>query len=637
MPSIKPVGGKTQLEIERFDGGLNTKDAPSRIGVFESPDCLNVVFDKQGSVQTRQGCAYFNTSTVETASNAIDGIASYNGTMIVWAGGTMFRSSGTTFVAISGSTAQFTSGVKVVYETYQNELYCSDGTNGPFRYTGADSLYRMGIAVPSAPTGVSNVAGAAPETGTYYYKVSYVNTGVVEGQAGSASVAVTLGTSAAVYVTGIPTPAASLGVGDRYIYRASTSAGTYRRVGTVTGIVASIFTDTMGATTWALSTSATIDATSPTPFTTIKLHKERLWFDDSANRTLLRYTEYTNPYVSLAENYIPLNEGDYKNIVAIAEQDDLVTVFKDNQAWVVDAATPSDDTTFQVAKLPGNLGIVGPRAFCEVPNGLLFVGKLNGKISGFYLLSGLSVMSTSDGAMRTQSISERIERDLLTAKSTLWDDIALQSYNNKVYVSIGLSADTYPAHIYWFDINRLGDKGQPGSWSLWDGRAARVQCFTVHNGLLYAGSAIADGYVLQLEKSATYNDCGAGINSYFWTKQFGGEAAIESWIKDWRKVNMWYGLPGDWNMRLARRFDGDPSDGQSTNVPLDPGGTLWGALTWGVSTWGGGTTETENQFGVPMPNLGRRIQLRFDNSSATTDTYFQVHSVKFLMNMRRQR
>lgn len=639
MPSIKKVAEKVQLEIERLDGGLNTKDSPSKIGVFQSPDCLNVDFDEAGSVKTRNGSKIFNTSVVETGSNVIHGHGSFNQSMFVVAGGTMYRASGTTFVTINSSQGMFSTGVKVAWANYQSMCILSEGTNGPWRWEGDQSFYRLGIQVASACSASGTSAGNVA-AGTYFYRVSFINSHVVEGQAGTSN-SETNAASAIIGLTQVPVGAASQGVAQRFIYRASLTAGPYRYIGTIANNTTTTFADNTGPTTWAVGALAKEDGTAPTPFTTVKLHQERLWFDDSSDRTSLRYTEYQNPFISESGSSEPLDGGDTSPITAIGVQNNLVSVLKRNSIWLVDVAdAPDDDSFFNFIKSPANLGIVAPRAFVEIPNGILFVGRGSsqaqvGNITGFHVLSGLDIQETVTDLLRTKSVSENIEPTVLAMPSAGWDRTEIVSFNNKIYIACSISGDTSNnAHLFWLDLNRLGDKqGQPGTWSLWSGINANT--LTVHNGLLYAGSSTANGTVYQLENTGVYSDSGVAINSYWWSKEYGGEAEIDSWIKDFRWINIWYELLGAWNMNVKYRGDGDMGSGDTIVVNLTPGGSLWGTMIWGVDDWGGGRSDTETQHSLGLKN-GRRIQIRFDNQNAVGQA-FKVHALKVLSNLRRQR
>ena len=156
-------------------------------------------------------------------------------------------------------------------------------------------------------------------------RFSYVNTQVVEGQIGSASVSVVLTNSSAVQVSGIPLGATSQGVNQRFLYRATAASGPFRKVATLADNTTTSVVDTLA--NGAEGIQPVLDGTAPTPFTTIESTRDRLFFDDASNRSLLRWTEYTNPYVSVAEDFEPVNNGDGESILAITFQDNLVLCF----------------------------------------------------------------------------------------------------------------------------------------------------------------------------------------------------------------------------------------------------------------------------------------------------------------------
>lgn len=630
MPSIRNVGGKVRYSLERLDGGQNTKDSPSKIGAFETPECLNVVFDDAGSVATRDGTATFNTQAI--GSFTVDGGVSYKNTMVVWANGGMYRASGTTFVPVTAASGKFTAGQKVASKIYQNILFCSDGSNGPWKYTGGENFYKMGIDVPSAPTGTSNGAGSL-STGTYYYAVSYVNSQAVEGEVGSASVAVVLTNSSTVRLTDIPVGSALVGADKRRIYRAENQSGPFRRIGEIADNTTTTFDDTVA--NGAEGVESIEDATAPTPFKTIELHKERLFFDDSSNRSFLRYTDFTNPFVSQVENFEPIDQGDGEDILAVCSQDDFVTAWKENSNSSIETPDPSDDLTWIKRKSPSNLGIVGPLAFAKMQNGVIFVGRQNGRLTGLHVLSGLQVVETFDGRLRSQNISEKVEYDLLNLiEDTGWDDIALTVYKNRLYMAYPFEGSSNNSRILWLDLNRFVPPNQPGSWAPWDGLT--IGQFFTHRGVLYGTSAAANGKVFQFDAGA-YSDSGSAINSYFWTKEIGGqeEGELDSYVKDLREIYVWHARLGDYNMSVRFRVDGDSGTGLAYNINLNPAGSVWGTMIWGVDPWGGQRTDFEVR--IPIGRVtGKRFQIRFDNQN-TANQGFKVHRLEVGMNLRRRR
>lgn len=628
MPNVKTTGRQAEYTLEKLDGGLNTRFSPSDIGPYDSPDCLNVVFDAQGSVSTRDGSALFNTAAI--GSFVIDGMTAFNNTMIAWAGGSMWRSSGTTFVTVASAQSVFVQGNKIAQTQYQNLLFMSDGVV-KYKYDGT-GFFQMGIAIPGAAASSGTSAGNIA-AGTYYYKIAYVNSQAVEGELGTVSSATTLAASAIIGVTAIPVGATSAGVNQRYVYRSNSgTAGVFKRVGTVPDNTTTTFADTTAV--GAEGTTGVTDGTAPTAFTTIALHKERLFFDDSSDRSLLRYTEYTNPFISEALNFRRLNTKSGRVITAIGIQQDIVCAFMDDdETWVMDLVDASDDTTWEgPLKSPVNYGIAGPRAFVNIPDGILFVGKRDGKLTGIHIISGTKLVQTADRLLHSEQVAKNIETTIKGLPSGGWSSIAMDSFNNQIFMAARYGTDTENAHIFWFDINRASDDGDPGSWSLWDGISA--SCFAVFNGNFYFGRSTATGFILKLFAGA-YNDNGTAINSYWWSRLEGFGNDGESYVKDFRRAQVWYARLGAWFMRFKWRIDGDAGVGNSYNIDLTPLGMVWGTGVWGTSTWGGGAVETDKMVSLAN-SLGRRIQIGFDNQNTLTQG-FKVHRLKIKANLRGER
>lgn len=634
MTEFRQVRKKPEIVQDRFDGGLNTRDGPSKISDTESPDCLNVDFGDRGSVRTRQGTTYYNTTVV--ATHAGNGLTVYQDKMVAWWGTGMYYMSGTSQVLVTTSSGQFTSGLTVAYEQYQDILFCSDGTLGPWRYEGGQSFYKMGLDRPSAPVAASNAAGAnLVPTGTHYYAVSFINTHAVEGEVGSASAGVTLATSASVAVTGIAVGSALQGVAQRGIYRANSNIGPWLLVTTIANNVTTSFTDIASAG----GAESVEDGSSPKPFAAIRLHKERLWMDDNDDPSLCRYTDYTVPFISAAENFLLMGEGgDRTDIKAIGVQNDLVTCFKDGEAtYVVDAVDPSDDTTFQVIKSPANVGIAGPKAFIEDDNGILFVAKRRGQLVGFGYISGMNVLDSETPFLTNKVISRKIESRILTFPASLWSKIHMYTYKNRIYIGVpATSNSTRIDGMYLFDVNRLvqDQDTDPGSWSPWSGDLG-VNEMTNFNNLLYGISSASDGKIIQFNNGSFTDATGAAIDSYFWTKEIGGDGDLETWIKDFRFSIPWVELLGTYNMQVCVKIDGNEGDGVCYPVDLTPTGSLWNFATWDIDEWGPGSSRRE--LNLPIgPLLGKRIQTGFNNEN-TAGQGFEVHSLKTVMNFRRQK
>lgn len=643
MSKLTDIEGRFRYSIDRLDGGQNTKDSPSKIQPNETPDSLNVTFDINGAASTRNGSAQFNTTIVGTCT--VDEGIQYSGMNVIFANGRLQYTSSltaTTFNICTSSSGNLTTGNVMGATVYQNVLFFSDGANGPWKWTGAENFYNMGIAIPSAPTGSSNGVGSI-STGTYYYAVSFINTQVVEGQFGSISAGIPVTTSAAIQLTGIPLGTTLQGVNKRFIYRADNASGPFRKVATISDNTTTTLIDTLA--NGGEGQLPIYDGTAPTIFNVVYQTNDRVFFPDGSNNALLRFTNYTNPYISVAENFEPFNNGDGETIQAIGSQDNLVTVWKNNRSWSYLLQDPSDDTTWIKQELPINMGIVGSKAWDKIENGIVFVGKRNNKITGIHILQGIQLIQTNDGRLRSENIGRKIELEILNLLSggnnnfdpNFWANIRVKVFNNRIYLAYTKTGDTTNKRIYWFDLLRVGQDYIPGSWAPWDGIHAK--CLFVSGSNLFAGDSDATGILRALEQQGIYNDSGSAINSYFWTKEIAGDdensQTLDGYIKDLREIYIWYGRLGNYNMNLRYRVDGDSSNGQAYPINLKQGGSNWASMVYGVDPWGGTRTDSETRIPIGR-QVGRKFQFRFDNQN-TVNQGFKVNRIEVGMNLRRRR
>jgi hypothetical protein len=170
---VYPPKGRALL-----DGGLNTKFERSIIADNESPECLNVVFSG-GEVETRMGSTKLNTAAIGTF--VIDGLYTRRDnttaeTMVAFAGGSMWQLAGTSFTTVASAQSVFSAGVRVGTTQYENHMFIGNGTVTPYKYNGAH-FTRHGVprAVSSGMTGTVSATGGSGLSGTYLYKVAYVN------------------------------------------------------------------------------------------------------------------------------------------------------------------------------------------------------------------------------------------------------------------------------------------------------------------------------------------------------------------------------------------------------------------------------------------------------------------------------
>jgi hypothetical protein len=208
-------------------------------------------------------------------------------------------------------------------------------------------------------------------------------------------------------------------------------------------------------------------------------------------------------------------------------------------------------------------------------------------------------------------------------------------YKQKVWVTVthGTGATTNN-RIYILDFSTSNmSKSQEEVWVPFTGMAASQ--FTIYDGKIYFGSATATGNVHQADTSS-YNDNGTAINSYYWTKEFGGFGEHYRMQKDFREARFLIDNAGDWFMDLAYRLDSDSDGaGYSQQIDLNPGSSLWNTMMWGTSLWGGGTAQRDAKVSLGSAR-GERIQFKFSNQNAVGQ-YFKVHNLEYKYNIRGER
>ena len=199
------------------------------------------------------------------------------------------------------------------------------------------------------------------------------------------------------------------------------------------------------------------------------------------------------------------------------------------------------DSNWDVFPTKSPYGTRSPHAIVNINNKLLFPAIQENKLIGIAALDGANLAVS--GAFNTISTagsdlqSNVIEPDILQIQDGAnLSDISAIVYQNKAYFSVTYaSGSTRNNRIYVYDVSIDNvSKKQNFSWVPWDGLEA--QSFTEYSDNLYYGSSNSNGFVYKM-LDGTYNDDGGAINSYFWTKEFGGVKGDYNYHKDFRYIN----------------------------------------------------------------------------------------------------
>ena len=616
-----------------LDGGLNTKFSRTIINDNESPDCANVVFTN-GAVETRQGVVKLNATAI--GSFVGDGLYTRRDdagaeTMVAFAGGTMWQLGVSTFSTVPSAQSVFTAGARVAATQYENYMFMGNGGVIPYKWNGAE-FTRHGVYPPTVTCTVASQATGSL-TGAYQYKMTCVNSNLVESDVGPVAATFTAA-SATIRVT-IPTFAASFGVNQRRLYRTEAGGSAFKRVITVENNTDATYDDNIAD--GSLGVTAPTDNGLPPLYSTCCYHQNRLFTNDPANPNYLKWSNLNDPYTFASTNFYKVGDGASDTVKTVSVYGDSILIGCEKSKILV-YMPDTDSANWKYIRVKSQFGTKSPFCFIDYNNKQLFAAVQNDKFAGFAAISGDSIapsatlltVSTAGSLLQ----SDRIETDMFNVQETYLGNVSGIVFKNKAWISVTYgSGATQNNRIYQMDFSASNlAKDQSESWVPFTGLSAAQ--FTIYDGGLYFISSTANGFVYQCE-SGTYADAGAAIDSYFWTKEFGGYKQDIPFHKDFRFANVLVDKPGSYYMDIGYRVDSDSSDGTTQQVSLDPGGSTWGVMVWGTDTWGGGSSQEDKTIDLGTTS-GKRIQFMFSNQN-TANQKFKVHGLTFTYNVKGQR
>jgi len=612
-----------------FDGGLNNKFERSIIDGNESPDCANVVFEN-GAVGTRYGVTKINSTIGSFVGDGIHTRRDNTGaeTMIVHAGGTSWGWTGSTFTTIGSAQSVWTAGQRVGSVQQENHIFFGNGGVIPYKWNGTD-FTRHGAYPPTTTFTAATAPTGTTLTGEYSYKMTWVNSALVESDVGPVSNTFTAA-GADIRLTSLPVAAQSYGVDSRKLYRTETSGSTYRLLATISDNTTTTYDDAIADA--SLGANAPTDQGVPPMWKFACFHQQRLFMNDPSNPNFVIYSELNNPYVVKAENFIRIGDNATDIVKGLAVYQDSVAVYCEKSIWLV-YMQDTDPANWSVIKTRSPYGSNSPFGIADFDNKQLFPAMQNDKFVGFAALNGAAldpdVTFLTVASAGSDLKSDRIETDMFLVQEPYVGNISAIVFKNKLWLSVTYGdGNTTNNRIYQMDfsISNLTKK-QRESWVPFTGLNSAQ--FTEYDGNLYYVGSTANGFVYQAE-DGTYTDDGSAIDSYYWTKEYSGLKEETNFHKDFRYANILVEQAGNYPMDVTYRVDSDDGDGVTDEIDLDPGGSLWGSMEWGTDEWGGGKVQEEVRFDLGS-SAGKRIQFKFSNQN-TSGQRFKVHGMNFVYN-----
>jgi len=552
--------------------------------------------------------------------------------MIAWFGGTAYTLGTTTFTTMGSAQSVFTAGQRVGSTQYQNHIFFGNGGVSPYKYNGTD-FTRHGVPIASgAITVISGTTAVGTLTGDYQWRVAFVNSAAVVGDAGTAPATIALA-SGQGYLTSLPVAPQSHGVSERKIYRTTSSGTTFFLVGTISDNTTTTYNDNVSDS--ALGAELDTDQGEPPNYDVVAYHQNRLFCNDASNRNYLWYSDLEEPYTFGATNFQKIGDKAGDIIRGLVVYQNNLIVLCDESIWAVymPTTTVSD---WRFIRLTSAFGSKSPFGAFLFQDKLMFSAMQNTMFTGFAAIAGTTIDPEATelevGSMGSMLKSEPIEDQIFEVQRAYLADIYAMVFKNKAYLSVAYGDNQTTNNrlfIYDFSMGRL-QKNQSGTWVPFDG--ITVNQMAVYGGKLYGGSSTANGLVYQLDTSS-YVDVSTAIDSYLWTKEFSGLPGHENLSKDFRKVRILVDKPGDYKMNVGIRVDSEStSGGLNYEVDLNPGGSLWGTMLWGTDNWGGGRSQDEIEIALGGVS-GKRIQFKFSNQN-TASQRFKVHGLNYTYNIR---
>jgi hypothetical protein len=631
---------KSVIKLENFDGGLNTKAAPTQLELNQSPEAQNVKFTDFGAVGTINGYSKLNSNAIKTAP--IDGLFNYVNNsstqqlLAQCASNTHYWDGASTFTTIASSESLFTQGVDVEFEQFQNKVYIQNGNSRPYKWDGT-AYTRMGVSAPTATLSVAtNSAGTL--TGSYQYVYTGVNTAQVESDYGGASATFTAA-SEDIAISGIPTAPVSHGVNEWFLYRNTAAAeGVYYRVTAITNGTTA-YTD--NASDSEISTAAPDDNMPPRLCKYMVSFQGRLFMaGETANPSYLWYSESNTPEQFATTNFIRVGDGDGQIITGLSIQSNSICIHKADKAghssiyllFTSDSTGVSSTDNWYLIRSDSRWRGESHKALTHYQDLLAFLNR-DGVFAFYGKNTIISPLQSDTNTIGVDSISAAIEPDVQAFRKSLLANSAAITYNNRVWFSIpSVSTSSENDKLYVFDfVTSKKTERLSGAWI--PVTAPSVNNFAIFEDELYGGASDSTGFVYKLDDTNNFD--GSAINSTFLTAPFSGEKKHENWIKVWRYVYLIVESVGDWTMNMDYIVDFAIDGAKTAQVDVsadDVGTAYWDSAIWDTDVWGSSGVFRKRVRVDLEESVGQYIQLKFYTNNVSQ--YWKVHRVEVFYKLR---
>lgn len=495
---------KLNIQVDRFNDGLNTIQRATRIKPSEAHELLNLMLVDDGLPSPRWGSAVYGGAI--TGASSIDGFGEYvksDGTreLIVVAAGKVWRHTKSDDTEITGAT--FTAGVKAYFKQIKGFLYISNGVDPLARYDGVNLTKYVEI---DAPTNV-NLTGGAGITGTgynYFVQVTALNS--IGETTGSVEATATISKPRSDWSEATEKMTiswtASAGASRYQIYISDESGYEVLLVSTETNS----YVDDNTTTPNPYVEVPDANTTGGPKFGPMELSGNRLWGTRDPNNKYRVYGTGTGPNMGVFSDFyggfwIDLEKGgrtepqvvvDYRDGQGNSKATVLCTTPEGTGCiWQVQLSSATvGDVTFVIpsaSKVVGSFGTSSPATAVIAANDVYFLNK-----KGVFVLGNEKQFW---GVLRTNELSIKIRPYIEAISKTKISNACAYYYDDKVFFSVSTNG-TNNNRTFYYDRENMS---WVADWSI------GVNQFGEHtdsDGVShFLGASSTDGYIIEFSEN----------------------------------------------------------------------------------------------------------------------------------------
>jgi hypothetical protein len=407
--------------------------------VSRPPDGLyNMFINEKGQAEKRQGYTKYNTDSIGAAHPIVGLHRFYNEStdtaefLCAWNTKLYKLASAaghaaTALLSKAATDYTFTADSDTHFANFYAHCYIANGADAVAKY-GGTYVRSVGMTVPTAPTFSANIDGSLG-TGTYYFKVTYVDEDGYESNGGAASAAMSsLATPNDGITITIPVSTDDK-VTKRRIYRTSVGGAIYY----YDGEVADNTTTTYNSTQADSSLGSLLHTDHEIPPSGSQLITKR------RNRLYLGSGDYLSISDLSDVDYFPsgnfIYTGNRQDITALVEQLNALPVFTQNS---IERLVGTDEDNYEFINAFSDKGCYAPRSAVICDNLLIYLSY-----EGIYYFDG-----TTSG-----KFSERLNEYIKDNINYTYIQKAAGIYYNGLYLlSYPKGASTVNSETIYIDL-----------------------------------------------------------------------------------------------------------------------------------------------------------------------------------------